>query len=413
VFRRQPAKDRAGPGNGPRPRRAGGGPADARRRYRRHRVHPQPDHRHARRRQGHPAGLGRARRDPLAGRPDPRHVRRRHRGRGRPGHRHRGRARADDGRHRGGRRRRSRPGGNAMSALRPLPRWADVVLLPLLNLALAFIVSGLVVLGIGHNPFMAVWAIVTGAFGTGYGIGYTLYYATNFVFAGLAVAVAAHGGLFNIGGNGQAYVAGLGVILVALALQDTHWLIIAPVAILAAAAFGGFWAFVPGWLQAKRGSHVVITTIMFNFIASAFMIYMLNRVLKPAGVSGPESAMIAEAGRMPKIGTFFAPFNYTPVNFSIFLAIAALIGVYVLVWHTRFGYALRVMGQNPTAARYAGISNSRMIMITMTLSGALAGMVAVNEVLGVQNRLVLDFVADAGFVGIAVALMGRNHPIGI
>jgi len=300
-----------------------------------------------------------------------------------------------------------------MSALRPLPRWADVVLLPLLNLLLAFIVSGLVVLGIGHNPFTAIWAIVTGAFGNGYNIGYTLYYATNFVFAGLAVAVAAHGGLFNIGGNGQAYVAGLGVILVALALQDTHWLLIAPVAILAAAAFGGFWAFIPGWLQAKRGSHVVITTIMFNFIASALMIYMLNRVLKPAGVSGPESAMIAEAGRMPKLGQFFAPFNYTPLNFSIFLAIAALVGVYVLVWHTRFGYALRVMGQNPTAARYAGISNSRMIMLTMTLSGALAGMVAFNEVLGVQNRLVLDFVADAGFVGIAVALMGRNHPVGI
>jgi len=300
-----------------------------------------------------------------------------------------------------------------MSALRPLPRWADVLVLPLLNLALAFIVSGLVVLGIGHNPFMAVWAIVTGAFGTGYGIGYTLYYATNFVFAGLAVAVAAHGGLFNIGGNGQAYVAGLGVILVALALQDTHWLLIAPLAILAAAVFGGFWGFVPGWLQAKRGSHVVITTIMFNFIASALMIYMLNRVLKPAGVSGPESAMIAEGARMPKLGQFFPPFNYTPVNFAIFLAIAALIGTYVLVWHTRFGYALRVMGQNPAAARYAGISNSRMIMLTMTLSGALAGMVAFNEVLGVQNRLVLDFVADAGFVGIAVALMGRNHPVGI
>ncbi|UYN99324.1 MAG: ABC transporter permease [Devosia sp.] len=300
-----------------------------------------------------------------------------------------------------------------MSALKPLPRWADVALLPLLNLLLAFVVSGIVVLAIGHNPFTAIWAIITGAFGNGYNIGYTLYYATNFVFAGLAVAIAAHGGLFNIGGNGQAYIAGLGVIVVALALQDTHWLLIAPVAILAAALFGGVWAFIPGYLQAKRGSHVVITTIMFNFIASAVMIYMLNRVLKPAGVSGPESAMLAEGARMPKLGTFFAPFNYTPVNFSIFLAIAALIGVYVLIWHTRFGYALRVMGQNPTASRYAGISNSKMIMVTMTLSGALAGMVAFNEVFGVQHRLVLDFVADAGFVGIAVALMGRNHPIGI
>src|SRR5690606_37444894 len=114
-----------------------------------------------------------------------------------------------------------------------------------------------------------------------------------------------------------------------------------------------------------------------------------------------------------KLGQFFPPFNYTPVNLTIILAILALVGVYILIWHTRFGYALRVMGQNPTAARYAGISNSRMIMLAMTLSGALAGMVAVNEVLGVQNRLVLDFMGDVGFVGIAVALMGRNHPVGI
>ena len=300
-----------------------------------------------------------------------------------------------------------------MSARRPLPRWADLALLPVLNLLLAIIVSGLVVLMIGQNPFTAIGAIITGAFGNGYNIGYTLYYTTNFIFTGLAVALAAHGGLFNIGGNGQAYVAGLGVIVVALALQDTHWLIVAPAALLAAAAFGGLWALIPGYLQAKRGSHVVITTIMFNFIASALMVYMLNRVLKPAASSGPESATIIENGRMPKLGSFFAPFNYTPVNISIFVAIIALVAVYILIWHTKFGYALRAMGQNPTASRYAGISNSRMIIITMTLSGALAGMVAFNEVLGVQNRLVLDFVADAGFVGIAVALMGRNHPIGI
>ncbi len=300
-----------------------------------------------------------------------------------------------------------------MSALRPLPRWADVALLPLLNLLLAIIVSGLVVLAIGQNPFVAIGAIINGAFGNGYNIGYTLYYSTNFIFTGLAVAIAAHAGLFNIGGNGQAYVAGLGVILVSLALDQTHWLIVAPAALLAAVLFGGAWAFIPGWLQAKRGSHVVITTIMFNFIASALMIYMLNRVLKPAGISGPESRMIAEAGRLPKLGQFFAPFNYTPVNISIFLALLALVGVYFLVWRTKFGFALRTLGANPTASRYAGMSNSKITMIVMTLSGALAGMVAFNEVLGVQNRLVLDFVADAGFVGIAVALMGRNHPIGI
>lgn len=300
-----------------------------------------------------------------------------------------------------------------MSAIRPLPRWADIVLLPMLNLVLALFVSGLVVLMIGHNPLEAIWTIINGAFGRPYNIGYTLYFSTNFIFTGLAVAVAAHAGLFNIGGNGQAYIAGLGAAAVALALDQTHWLLVMPLAMIAAAVCGGVWAFIPGWLQAKRGSHVVITTIMFNFIAAAIMVYMLNRVFKPPETMGPESRIIAEAGRIPQLQDFIPFFARTPVNLMLIVGIVALVGVYYLLWHTRFGYAIRTLGQNPTASRYAGMSNSRIIMIVMTLSGALAGMVAVNEVLGVQSRLTLDFVADAGFVGIAVALMGRNHPIGI
>jgi ABC-type uncharacterized transport system permease subunit len=300
-----------------------------------------------------------------------------------------------------------------MSARRPIPKWADIVLLPALNLSLAFIVSGLVVLLIGQNPLQAVQVIIYGAFGYGDGFGYTLYYATNFIFTGLAVAVAAHAGLFNIGGDGQAYVAGLGAALVALTLDHTTWLITMPLAVLASAAFGGFWAFIPGWLQARRGSHVVITTIMFNFIASALMVYMLNRVLKSATTSAPESRTFLEGGRVPQLREFTDFFGYSPVNLTIFIAIAALVGVYILIWRTELGFAMRTLGQNPTASRYAGMSNSRLIMIAMTISGALAGMVAVNEVLGVQNRLVLDFVSGAGFVGIAVALMGRNHPVGI
>ncbi len=300
-----------------------------------------------------------------------------------------------------------------MSARRPLPRWADIALLPAINLAMAFLISGLVVLMIGENPLRAVQIIIYGAFGYGNGIGYTLYYATNFVFTGLAFAIAAHAGLFNIGANGQAYVAGLGAIIVALALDQTHWLIAMPAAMIAAGAFGGVWALIPGYLQAKRGSHVVITTIMFNFIASALMVYMINRVLKPDTVMAPESATLDAGGRVPRLTEFFPFFGYSPVNLSIVVAIAMLVAAYILIWRTKLGYSLRTLGQNPTASRYAGMSNSRLIMIAMTLSGACAGMVAINEVMGVQNRLVLDFVSDAGFVGIAVALIGRNHPIGI
>ena len=143
-----------------------------------------------------------------------------------------------------------------------LPVWVDVVLLPLINVALAFIASGLIIAAIGQNPFEATWILLRGAFGYEESLGYTLYYTTNFLFTGLAVAVAFHAGLFNIGGEGQAYIGGLGVGLACLALDGAlPFILLLPVAILAAAAFGGAWAFVPGYLQAKRGSHIVITTI--------------------------------------------------------------------------------------------------------------------------------------------------------
>jgi ABC-type uncharacterized transport system permease subunit len=300
-----------------------------------------------------------------------------------------------------------------MSARRPIPRWADVALLPVLNLVLAMIVSGIVIAAIGQNPFEAIKIMSYGAFGYGEGIGFTLHFATDFVFTGLAVAVGAHAGLFNIGAEGQAYLAGLGAIFVGLTLDHTSWLLVLPLSIIASAAIGAIWAFIPGYLQAKRGSHVVITTIMFNFIASAIMIYLLNYVLKPMGVQEPSSANVMAAGKIPQLRQFFPWFGYAPLNMTVIFAVLALIFVYVLIWHTKFGFAMRTMGHNPSASRYAGISNEKMIMIVMAISGGLAGMVAVNEVLGVQSRIVMDFTSGYGFVGIAVALMGRNHPIGI
>lgn len=294
-----------------------------------------------------------------------------------------------------------------------LPRWAEVVLLPVLNVALAFLIGGIVVLVIGENPIEAVRIMLYGAFGYGYGFGFTLYYTTNFIFAGLAVAVAYHAGLFNIGGEGQAYVAGLGAILVALAVAGLHWTLALPLIMIAAALFGGIWAFIPGWLQARRGSHVVITTIMMNFIATSLMSYLISRVLKPANVASDESARIDPLTRVPFLSEWIPWLRNTPVNLSFFIAIAALAGVYWLVWRTKFGYAIRAMGHNPTAARYAGMSNAKLIMLTMAISGALAGMVAINDTAGAHGRLLLNYVAGAGFVGIAVAFMGKAHPIGV
>ncbi|RYE08944.1 MAG: ABC transporter permease [Hyphomicrobiales bacterium] len=297
--------------------------------------------------------------------------------------------------------------------MRALPRWVDILLLPVLNVVLAFLVGGLIVLAVGQNPLQAVGIMLYGAFGYGSGFGYTLYYTTDFIFAGLAVSLAYHAGLFNIGPEGQAYIGGLGVILIGLALNGVSWMFVFPLMIICGAAFGAAWAFVPGYLQAKRGSHIVITTILFNFIAASLMSFLITRVLKPAGVNSDESAPLDALTRVPQLRSFIELFKNSPVNITFFLAIAALGFVYWLIWHTKFGYRVRALGHNPTAANYAGISNQKMIMIVMAMAGALAAMVAVNNVGGVQGRLILNFVNGAGFVGIAVAFMGRAHPVGV
>ncbi len=299
-----------------------------------------------------------------------------------------------------------------------LPKWVDYGLLPLINLAVAFLIAGLVVIFVGENPLRAAYLLVTGAFGSGYNIGFTLFYATNFIFTGLSVAVAIHCGLFNIGSEGQAYVGGLGVALVCLALDGfLPWFAIMPVAILGGALFGALWALIPAWLQAFRGSHIVITTIMFNFIAAAIMTWLLTGWLKPVGQMAPETRVFLEGAHLPRLGGLFATFGLNmssaPLNISFLVALLACFLVWLLIWRTRFGYEVRTTGMNPNAAIYAGIPQARTIIATMLISGGLAGMMALNPLMGEQHRLNLDFVAGAGFVGIAVALMGRNHPVGI
>jgi len=174
---------------------------------------------------------------------------------------------------------------------------------------------------------------------------------------------------------------------------------------------------IPGWLQAKRGSHVVITTIMFNFIASSVMVYVLVDVLKPAGSMAPQTRAFADGGQLPRLDWLLASVGLdiggAPFNLSFLLALLAAFVVWVVIWRTKLGYEIRTMGHSPTAAAYAGIRQSRIIVITMMMSGALAGMMALNPIMGDQHRMQLDFVSGAGFVGIAVALMGRSHPVGI
>ena len=299
-----------------------------------------------------------------------------------------------------------------------MPAWADMVLIPLISLILAGLLSALVILAIGESPVEAVKLMIIGALGSSYGWGYTLYYATNFMFTGLAVSVAFHARLFNIGGEGQAMLGGLGVALVCVYLPWPHWSLALLGAIIGGAAFGGLWALIPAYLQAKRGSHIVITTIMFNFMAAALLNYLLVNILRPKGSMDPATARFPDPVHLPTLHDILAPFGIAfskaaPANISLLVAMLACGLVWVLIWHTRLGYEIRAFGHSESAARYAGISPVKITLIVMLISGGLAGLMATNNVMGEAERLVLNATEGAGFIGIAVALMGRSHPLGV
>ena len=299
-----------------------------------------------------------------------------------------------------------------------LPLWMTGFGIPLVQLVLALTVASLVVLGVGENPLATLKVMLMGAFDPRAGLSSTLYYATNLIFTGLAVTVAFHAGLFNIGGEGQAYVAGLGVALACLWLDQT---LSAPlmfiVAIFAAMLFGALWAWIPGYLQARRGAHVVVTTIMFNYIAAGLLNYMLVSVIRSNEGMAIETRAFAPSSLLPKAQPWLESMGIAVgpsyLNLSLLVALLCVALVWWLLWYTRLGYALRSYGQNPRAAVYAGTSSTRMIVIAMLVSGALAGLMAVNDVYGAHGRLVLSYTGGMGFLGIAVALMGRNHPLGV
>lgn len=301
----------------------------------------------------------------------------------------------------------------------PLPRWAEVLLLPLINIAVAFMACAVVIWALGEKPGEVLWTLFQGPFLYPGNLGYTLYYTTNFIFTGLAVAVAFHAKLFNIGGEGQVTLGGLGVGVLVMALGPTlPAILMVPLVILVSAAFGALWALIPGYLQAYRGSHIVITTIMFNFIASAIMVSLLSGPMMQPGQMSPQTPPFPSNAVLHKTHVVLHWLGLekvadSPMNLSFFVALLALIGTWMLIWRTRLGYEIRGIGNNPDAAHYAGTRVPRIVLLTMAISGALAGMMALNEVAGAQQRVILNFSGQYGFVGIAVALIGRNHPVGI
>lgn len=304
------------------------------------------------------------------------------------------------------------------------------ILWPFAAVLAAFVVGSLLVLLIGDNPFETIQLLVGSSFGSTTDVGYMLFYATPLIFTGLAVAVAFRCGLLNIGAEGQLYVAAFATAWVGIKFGGTivnvfgedvdySWaslpaIVLVPLCILAAVVAGGIWGAIPGILKAKFGSHEVINTIMLNFIAMALVGYFTQYYYKVPGDPIMQTVPIGEAAHVPRISQFIPGMpEFVPLSVAFLIAVLMCVLVYVFLWKTKWGYELRAVGENPSAAEYGGINPKKQIIIAMTISGALAGMVALGEVMGDRYRYYHDFSGEVGFLGIAVALLGRNHPLGV
>jgi simple sugar transport system permease protein len=281
---------------------------------------------------------------------------------------------------------------------------------PLLAVALALAAGAVFVLAIGEDPLSIYALMLRESLGTGYGIGQTLFKATPLIFTGLAVALGFRAGLFNIGVEGQLYLGGFAAALVGYGLDGWPALVALPVALLAAAAAGALWGGIPGVLRWRFGTHEVINTIMLNFIAFALVSYAGRGIFEHATV---RTAEMPPGTWLERLGAFLPALHGSPANLSLALALLLAVAVGVLVFRTRLGFELRAVGFNPPAAQYGGVSVGRAQAVAMALSGAVAGLGGSNFVLGYKHYFELGFSGGAGFIGIAVALLGRNHPLGV
>lgn len=283
---------------------------------------------------------------------------------------------------------------------------------PILGLLLSVVLCGLLVLAVGESPAI-LWDATKATLFTSFGIGYTLYYATPLIFTGLSVAVAGHCGLFNIGAEGQLYIGAMTLIAVATQAPGVPFWMAVPLGIAAAVIGAGIWGAIPGVLKAKRGSHEVIVTILMNFIAYCLVNYVILYPLKNPDVQNPETLPLPRSYWIPSLNDVFGIFPATPVNLTLGLALLAAVGVYFFLFLSTHGFELRVVGRNSRAARFAGISPERKLFLAFAVSGALAGGVGVNEIMGLHHHLTEGFSPGYGFTGIAVALLARNHPFGV
>jgi simple sugar transport system permease protein len=290
----------------------------------------------------------------------------------------------------------------------------DALLIPFLAILTAVVLGGIIIAWVKGNPFLAYYGLLDGSFGSARALSETAVWATPYIFAGLAVALAFKGGLFNIGAEGQLALGATTAALIGYVLPewlgvDIPKIIHLPLVILIGAGGGAFWAAIVGYLKAYTGGHEVINTIMMNYIALNTISFLLNGPMKDRNPNNviARTPEIAESARLSPL------FDGLRVHWGFILALLAAFIVWWMLSKTTLGFEIRTVGANPDAAKYAGINVKRTIIVTMALSGMLAGLAGSVEVAGLNYRHELGFSIGYGFDAIAIALLGKSHPLGV
>ena len=293
---------------------------------------------------------------------------------------------------------------------RNTPRLLRRALPNVLALGAVSLLGGILIELMGGNAFEIYTLLWTSTFGSVDDLGYVLFKATPLIFTGLAVTIGFRCGLFNIGCEGQLYLAGFAAAWVGFQFNLPSVLLI-PLCLCSAMLAGSCWAAIPGYLKAKYGVHEVINTIMLNFIAVALTNYLVTEIYQEPNQMSPQTRKIYETAQLPRMAQFFPmlpPSN--PLSVTLLLAIGSVLLSHFFLMRTRWGYEIRLVGNAPEAAAYAGINVPLVTVWTMALSGAIAGFAGVWDVMGYHYCFINNFSPGFGFTGIAIALLGRNHP---
>jgi len=294
----------------------------------------------------------------------------------------------------------------------------DNLKLPLIAIFLGFVIGAFFIIIAGKSPLIAYTALFKGSLGGLSKIGETLYKSTPLIFTGLSVAFAFRTGLFNIGAEGQYIVGSITAIAIGWYFQNMPAYILLPMILILGGLAGGIWASIAGYLKARFGVHEVITTIMLNYTALIGTNYIIRTILNPQVLEGTSkmafSVSIPEKARLAKLSQFIPQFGYSSAHTGIFIGIVCAIIIYYLLFKTTLGYEIRSVGFSPDAAEYGGISKKKNIILAMFISGILAGLAGAVQVTGLIYKVNMSSAMSGyGFDGIAVALVGGNHPIGV